>query len=227
MPSGTNSVAKDEPRLSKLPADQFWRRYISALVAVTRDGAPPLHRSITCMPGFGLEVVIDDGTAPFRALVPGPTPSDKLETRDSVLDEREAFVELIDLCNTCFPEKMVTVYDRLACRIWEDITADKALEPGDLVFLDEWTKARAPCGYRLPADQAERLFGDSPVVSLDGQSPLISWEGVERLARGNIAYQGRREAAEAIFADMANDAVERYSGAVYVAFLQSLDEKKN
>ena len=122
--------------------------------------------------------------------------------------------------------------DLLARDLWKEIGDGKLLDTRDVVFLKHWTEFRAPCGYKMTAEEAQRLFGDAPdVVETNpicvGIDLRIDWEGPERVLGADPDYMRRKMNAQAAFGNAVTEAEERFIGACFVAFLSSVNHTPN
>lgn len=183
---------------------------------ITATAATAFHRAPAFKLGFeatqtGAKAVLDDGAAKVRTFFDAAVCP---EVCAGLVDAERA----IDV--------MTALLDTLAATLWRSIAAGATLEPRDVVFLKRWTEHRAPCGSRVSADEASRLFGDAPEITANVHSVAIDWEGPERVIGADASYLQRKEAAQAAFGHAVDDAAERFAAACVAAFLAAFDRAR-
>ena len=202
--SGSDSPQKPDVQFVSRP--EFIKRHIAAIHA-TFKGAPPFNHAILPRPE-GADLALDVGGGRPILMCRTNLRFDFTEARGYVCDADAALAVIVGLM------------DRLAQSLWVQLADGNELEPRDTVFLERWTAVRVG-PQRMTLEEAERLFGDTPQIDLKGDGPPIDWEGPTRLVGDDPEFQGRKEAAQLMFDHLTMDALEQFTAATFVAFMQA------
>lgn len=192
------------------------RRMVRATEQTAFHDAPSFSLGFEPLPGKGMKAVLADSTGKIRAIFVGQPPAWLDRIHFGKIDATRA----LDIVRS--------ILDCFAIDLWQKIASGGSLGPRDLVMLKNWTAYRAPCGFKMKAEDAQRLFGDAPNVlelspSSIGTELLIEWEGPQRVLGTDADYMRRKECAQAKFHEAVADAEERFIGACYIAFLRSFN----
>jgi hypothetical protein len=199
-------------KFADVSSDVFVERLVNATVQAAFHGGRPFLLGFQPLTEGGVKAALVDSAGSIRTIIKGIAPA--------WLDGN--WVGKVDA--ECALAVIGGYLDHRASDLWRSIVAGNALGADETDFLSRWTKSRVPCGHTMPAEEAQRLFGDAPMVTevntaYVGTDLRIDWEGPERVLGPDPRYMRCKENAQMAFSHAVKEAEERFIGACYAAYL--------
>lgn len=199
-------------KFTDVSSDVFVERLVNATVQAAFHGGRPFLLGFQPLTGGGVKAALADSAGSIRTIINGNAPKWLDGIRAGKVDAE---------CALAF---IGGYLDHRASDLWRSMAAGNALDTNEKNFLSEWTKSRVPCGHTMSAEEAQRLFGDAPMVTeintaYVGTDLRIDWEGPERVLGPDPRYMRCKENAQMAFGHAVKEAEERFIGACYAAYL--------
>jgi hypothetical protein len=202
MPDGATAESLN---VQSVPIGDFVGQLINRARA-TLDGAPQFRFMMQCRQGNGTALYFESSVGNFV----------RSENNTLFLEQFGVWSYTVDAnAALCLCER---VLDWFVDTLWHRVMTGEELGAADGVMLNMWVGHRTR-PHHLPLDEAERYYGEAPTHTANGWS--AEWEAPDRLIGNDPVYQRRKEAAQALFELVQQDAMERFAGAIHVAFMHA------
>jgi hypothetical protein len=207
--------------LVELAPAEFTKHFVAQKIKLTTgERSEPLRLVMGSRPDRGLRVVLIDGARALHALIPGAASTDAPETREVVIDADQASTMMLEFMAERFPAEFSAAIDQTAASILQDIVAQRA-DVQDAVWLTHWVRLRANAP-RLDFDEACRLFGSAPALTVNSTGPMIAWDEPGELIGHDPEYERIMQIAQKVACHELEEVLVKFAGSVNAAFLAAL-----
>lgn len=207
------------PMVELAPAD-FTQHFITEQTSLTTGQRnEPLRLGMASRPDRSLRLVLVDGGRVLHTLIPGAAVTAEPEVREVIIDSDAACELILEYLAEKFPAELAAATDKVAASILQDLIAQRA-DVADAVWLTHFIRYRGDAP-RLGPDEACRLFGSAPEVSLTRDGCAIEWTRPGEIIGPDAEFERRKAIAQKVAAHEIDEAIAKFAGSVHAAFLHA------